>query len=81
MRNITDAINKHDISGIEVKPSSTTPNCDVCLKGKMTRAAFPMKSDLSTEICDLIHTDANESRLSRGRRYYVEFIDGCSKWC
>ena len=84
MRNITDAVNKHAISGIEIKSPSTAPNCDVCLKGKMTRAAFPKKSDRSTEICDLIHTDVcGPMRVASlgGARYYVEFIDDCSKWC
>jgi len=57
--------------------------CLVCVKGKMTRNPFPKRSNRSSEILDLIHSDVcGPMRVESlgGAKYFVQFIDDCSRW-
>ena len=57
--------------------------CEVCVEPKFTRKPFP-SMERNSELLDLIHSDLCDmkSTLTRGRKkYFVTFIDDCSKYC
>lgn len=84
MRDISKAIRSRLVKGIQLQNFDEKLDCDVCLRGKMTRTLFLKKSECQTKILDLVHTDVcgpmREIFLG-GARYFVEFIDDCSSWC
>ncbi|OMO97119.1 Integrase, catalytic core [Corchorus capsularis] len=56
--------------------------CEVCAQAKITRKPFP-KAERETQILDLIHSDICElnGKLTRGgKRYFITFIDDCSRY-
>lgn len=58
--------------------------CTVCVKGKMTRTPFPRKSERSTNLLEIIHSDVcgpMRQESHGGAKYFVEFIDDNSRWC
>lgn len=82
VRDILNAVRKDVVSGVQLEDSGTKLDCDVCLKGKMSKTPFPGKSDRKTEVLDLIHTDVcgpMRTNSLGGARYYVEFIDDSSR--
>lgn len=71
------------VTGITLRERESTP-CDVCLRSKMTALPFPKKSEKSTSILEIVHSDVwGPARTeSWGRaRYFVTFIDDSSRWC
>ena len=84
MRDVSDVVRKNFMMGIRLENSDSILDCNVCLRGKMSRTPFPKKSFRKTETLDLIHTDVcgpiQVESLGRAR-YYVEFIDDNSRWC
>lgn len=81
---IVNAVKKQTIIGVQLKKPVNKLDCDICLKGKMSRSPFPQKSKRETTLLDLIHTDVcgpMPTRSLSGSRYYVEFIDDHSHWC
>jgi transposase InsO family protein len=57
--------------------------CEVCLQGKMVRTPFPKRSDRTSELLELIHSDVCGPMRVESRskaRYFIEFIDDCSRW-
>ena len=56
--------------------------CEICAQAKITRKPFP-KANRETQILDLVHTDICElnGKLTRGgKRYFITFIDDCSRY-
>lgn len=56
--------------------------CEICIQAKMTKKPFP-KAERNTQILDLIHSDICEYNgvLTRGgKRYFITFIDDCSRF-
>ncbi|KAH9722428.1 hypothetical protein KPL70_006731 [Citrus sinensis] len=56
--------------------------CEICIQAKITKKPFP-KAERNTQILDLIHTDICEYNgiLTRGgKRYFITFIDDCSRY-
>ena len=83
-RDITDAVRKNIVTVVNIIDSPIHLDCDICKKGKMTRAVFAKKTDRKSEILDIIHTDiCGPMRINSlgGARYFVEFIDDASRWC
>lgn len=71
------------VSGLELSERPDNIFCDVCTKGKMTRAPFPKKSERKTEMLELIHSDICgpiRTESSGGSRYFATFIDDASRW-
>jgi len=69
-----DLIPKHDTRGVK---------CEICIQAKQTRK--PFKSvERDSSVLELVHSDICEMNgtLTRGgRRYFITFIDDCSKFC
>ncbi|GKC18073.1 retrovirus-related pol polyprotein from transposon TNT 1-94 [Tanacetum coccineum] len=56
--------------------------CEICVQAKMKRKHFP-KVDRQSEILELVHSDICElnGQLTRGgNRYFITFIDDCSRY-
>lgn len=84
MKDLVLASQKKTIEGIGVIESKGDITCEVCIQGKMSRAAFPKHSERSTKILDLVHSDVcgPMHTESHGRaKYFVTFIDDHSGWC
>lgn len=69
------------VSGLEL---DERPNniCDICAKGKMTRAPFPKGSERKTKVLELIHSDVCgpiRTESNGGSKYFVTFIDNGSR--
>ena len=84
VKDVSDAVRKGAVTGIQLTNAFTKMDCDVCLKGKMARTPFPKESNRKSEMLQLIHTDVwGPCRVTSlgGAKYYIEFIDDHSKWC
>ena len=56
--------------------------CEICIQAKITKKPFP-KADRNTQLLDLVHYDICEYNgiLTRGgKRYFITFIDDCSRY-
>ena len=72
------------VLGVDLGKSECKLECEICLRGKMTRTPFPKKSERKTEILDIVHSDlCGPMRVeSKGRaKYFMTFIDDSSRWC
>lgn len=72
------------IIGLDVKEFGNNFECEVCLRGKMTRTPFPTRSDRKSENLEIIHSDlCGPMRVDSkgGAKYFITFIDDRSKWC
>jgi hypothetical protein len=86
-RDMSEAISKGTVLGLDVlKPMNFARDsieCEVCLQGKMVRTPFPKRSDRTSELLELIHSDVcgpmRVQSMSKAR-YFIEFIDDCSRW-
>lgn len=80
---LREAERKGTIEGLKREELGDDNECDVCLKGKMTRKPFPKKSSRQSDLLDIIHSDVcGPMRIPSigDARYYVEFIDDRSRW-
>jgi len=83
-RYLLEAVRDQSIGGIKLKTPKESLNCDICLRGKMTRAPFIKKNKQEIQILKIVHSDVcSPMRVeSHGRaKYFVTFIDDRSKWC
>ena len=61
---------------------SDKDKCEVCIRSKIIKKPFP-SVERSSQILDLVHTDICELNgvLTRGgKRYFITFIDDCSRY-
>ena len=57
--------------------------CETCVESKLTRASF-QNIDRSTEPLELIHSDTCDLKYVQtrgGKKYFVTFIDDCTRYC
>ena len=57
--------------------------CETCVESKLTRASF-QNIERSTEPLELIHSDTCDLKYVQtrgGKKYFVTFIDDCTKYC
>ena len=68
---------------LEVEDLESLPTCESCLKGKMTKRPFLGKTERTTNLLDLIHTDVcGPLRVSAqgGYSYFITFTDDHSRF-
>jgi GAG-pre-integrase domain len=68
------------LSCFDLEPIAT---CESCLSGKMTKASFTKKGEMSKDLLGLVHSDICSliSISARdGSRYFVTFIDDFSRY-
>lgn len=61
----------------------TNSKCESCVESKLTRSSFKSVERI-TETLDLIHTDVCNLKMCPtrgGNKYFITFIDDCSKYC
>ena len=69
-------------NGLIPYTDSQNDKCEVCIRSKFTKKPFP-SVERSSQILDLIHTDIcelNDILTLGGRRYFITFIDHCSRY-
>ena len=57
--------------------------CETCVESKLTRASFQI-IERSTELLELIHSDTCDLKYVQtrgGKKYFVTFIDDCTRYC
>ena len=57
--------------------------CETCVETKMARASFK-SVEKSTEPLDLIHSDVCDMKSIQtrgGKKYFITFIDDCTRYC
>ena len=57
--------------------------CEICVESKLTRASF-QNIERSTEPLELIHSDTCDLKYVQtrgGKKYFVTFIDDCTRYC
>jgi len=73
-------VNLESLPKFEFDPNH---KCEICVEAKMSRVSFN-KIERSTEPLDLIHTDICDLKLVQtrgGKKYFITFIDDCSRFC
>lgn len=83
-RDLRKVVKDEAVSGVKLNDKEKLPPCEVCLKGKLTRAPFPQQSERSSETLDIVHTDVcGPMRVQSigGARFFVVFIDDSTGWC
>lgn len=83
-RNLVRASKDGAIRGIDVQDNVENPDCEICIKGKMTRPPFQKESNTrKTRKLELIHTDiCGPMRVSSngGSKYFITFTDDSTRW-
>ena len=62
--------------------SQPDPICEACLAGKMTSGPFPSSDSISEHPLELVHSDLHGPlpvATAEGYRYWMTFIDDCTK--
>lgn len=83
-KNICDVERNGIIERLEIERSSGHLDCDICLRGKMTRTPFPKGSDRVTEPLEIVHSDVcgpMRTESNGKAKYCVTFINNHSQWC
>ena len=58
--------------------------CQICVQAKQPRKPFHSVVDRKSEVLDLVHTDIcefNGITTKDNKRYFITFIDDCSRYC
>ncbi len=80
---ITKLIQGDLVSGLIVSSKSQPdPICEACLAGKMTSGPFPSSDSISDHPLELVHCDLHGPlpvATAEGYRYWMTFIDDCTK--
>ena len=72
----------HKNGYLSIKDDIKKDKCKICAQAKITKKPFP-KVERNTQILDLVHSDICEFNgiLTRGgKRYFITFIDDCSRY-
>lgn len=76
------------MSGVGLSNAAGDPedvlDCEVCLKGKMTRLPFLKGGPTRARLLELIHSDVVgpfRVQSANGARFFVTFVDDASKYC
>ncbi|GAB2286946.1 hypothetical protein Dimus_039799 [Dionaea muscipula] len=57
--------------------------CEICVEAKLTRTSF-QAVERSTKPLDLIHSDVCDLKFvqtRRGSKYFITFVDDCTRYC
>lgn len=79
-----DKLNRmqHVAHGINVNNCKVNERCITCAKGKQTRSSFIRKTEKSSNLLEIVHSDLcgpMSTASLGGARYYVSFIDDYSR--
>lgn len=73
------------VEGFNIDQSEPIFECEACIRAKQIRELFPNSSDHHTEKpCELTHSDVwgpARTQSIGGARYYISFVDDCSRRC
>jgi len=84
VRDLVGCARKGTMKGMNSVKLTEDLICEICLRNKMTRSSFPVNSERSSELLEIIHSDVcGPMRVDSKRkaRYFVTFIDDHSRWC
>jgi hypothetical protein len=62
---------------------NTNHKCETCVEAKLTRTPFH-SIERSSDLLELIHSDVCDLKFVQtrgGRKYFVTFIDDCTRYC
>lgn len=79
------AFKKGLLKGLEIKSNEKLNDCEICIKGKMTRLPFNTSEGIKTkEPLEVVHTDVcgpMQVETYAGSKYFVTFIDDFTRYC
>lgn len=85
MSDIIKGVHDQTIQELDIGNPPKKFECEICIRGKMTRIPFPIASEKRTEdLLEIIHTDIcgpMRTESKSGYRYFITFIDDLSRWC
>ena len=76
----------HKLMNLELLPKfkiDANHKCEICVESKLTRASFH-NIERSTEPLELIHSDTCDLKYVQtrgGKKFFVTFIDDCTRYC
>ena len=76
----------HKLMNLELLPKfniDANHKCETCVESKLTRASFQI-IERSTKPLELIHSDTCDLKYVQtrgGKKYFVTFIDDCTRYC
>ena len=68
---------------ISVDDSDSFPKCPSCVEAKFVKKPFKSITSRNSELLELVHTDLADFKntVSKGgKRYYISFVDDCSRY-
>lgn len=72
------------VRGMKLEKCHEIITCTICAQGKMTKAPFPKRSERSSDILEIVHSDVCGPMRTESigkSKYFVTFIDDASRWC
>jgi len=62
------------VKGLDIKDNEKLPTCEICIRGKLTKALFPISKQITKEPLEIIHSDLYDpmrTKSNGGARYFV----------
>lgn len=81
---LKSAMNKNIVNGLDFNTSDKLNDCEICIKGKMTRLPFPPRENQTKNILEIVHSDVwgpIKMKSHGGSQYFVTFTDEYSRYC
>lgn len=80
---LTRSIRDRVSSNVNLKDIDKLSRCTICFRRKMTKLPFPNDRSPCTEPLKIVHSDVvgpYRTQAANGARYFVTFIDDCTRW-
>jgi transposase InsO family protein len=68
---------------LNIEKFDSNKRCEICVEAKMAKLPFP-SVERNTAPLDLIHTDVCDLKFVQtrgGKKYFITFIDDCTRFC
>lgn len=84
VRDLVECDRNGMVQGMNLGKIQEDFDCEICIRGKMTRTPFPKNSTRNSKLLEIVHSDVSGPMRveSNGKaKYVVTFIDDYSRWC
>ena len=84
MSDVLEMSRKKVVRGMKLSNQRNPGPCSTCREGKFTSIPFSRRSERRTKLLEIVHADVcgpMRTELRGRKKYFVTFIDDCSRWC